>query len=126
MRQELLSQYMLNRRQVRKIKFDEFDLLELFESEPIIVHGDEQAGVFMYSKNDTKGVNIVFTFDVYQCCCEFSLNLDGGKYTICEYKLNNVASLKKVDKSLRIISKDDDEIVRINFNPSTAIGIVEI
>lgn len=111
---------------MRKIKFDEYELLELFESEPVVVHGDYQAGVFMYAKDDAKGVNIVFTFDVYQCYCEFSLNIDNGKYTICEYKLNNVASLEKVGESLSIISKDDDEIVRINFQPSTAIGIVEI
>jgi hypothetical protein len=116
----------LNRKLVIKMKFDEFDLLELFEAEPIIVHGDEQAGVFMYLKKDYNGANIVFLFDVYQCYCEFSINLESDKSTLCEYRVNNVASLDRIEDSLRLVSKENNEIVRIDFKPTISVGIVEL
>lgn len=111
---------------MRKIKFDEFDLLELFESEPTYVHGDEQAGVFMYSKKDLKDVTLVFIFDVYESYCEFSLNLYEGRHTICEYRVDNVKSLNKVGENLNIVSKDDNEVVKISFKPNITIGKVEM
>ncbi|MCY8248149.1 hypothetical protein, partial [Bacillus inaquosorum] len=45
--------------------YNEYDLLELFESEPISVSSDPLAEVFMYSIQDMKGFKLILTMDVY-------------------------------------------------------------
>ena len=47
------------------IKFDEFELLELFGNEPVSI-GDLEAGELIYSLSDDKGFKIVMFMNVYE------------------------------------------------------------
>lgn len=46
------------------IKFDEFELLELFCKEPIVLH-EKETGMYIYSKQDKHGFCIYLFMSMY-------------------------------------------------------------
>ncbi|MES9689210.1 hypothetical protein ABWK31_17400, partial [Bacillus sp. JJ353] len=54
------------------IKYNEYDLLELFENEPVIItHQD--AGEFNYTYEDNQNFKLILTLEVYQKTCGLSI-----------------------------------------------------
>lgn len=75
------------------IKYDEYELLELFENEPVSVF-DKDAGVFIYSRTDKLGIKLVMTMSIYEYECNISLNHDNYQKPIFELKLKDVDSIE--------------------------------
>ncbi len=88
------------------IKYDEYELLELFEKEPVVI-GDEEAGMFIYSKNDDLGFKLVLTISIYEKQCNLSLNYQSLAIPIFEFNLLEIDALICEDQKLKIISHDN-------------------
>ncbi|PRP50813.1 hypothetical protein C7B63_10390 [Bacillus halotolerans] len=80
--------------------YNEYDLLELFESEPISVSSDPLAEVFMYSIQDMKGFKLILTIDVYALECNLSLAFN--ELLVFESKFVNVTQLNRCNSELFI------------------------
>ena len=80
------------------IKYDEIELMEFFESEPIFI-GDEEAGECMYVRRqgDFKIILVISTYEMY---IKVSVS----------YKEN----VERIDKNTLKVSSDNHDIVIIN------------
>lgn len=102
------------------IKFDEFELLELFEKEPIVI-GDEAAGMFIYSKKDDQGFKLVLTLSIYEMQCGISLNYKNMGSSIFDFELKDVGTIIGEDQKLKILSRDNEKIIEVLFKPHFAL-----
>lgn len=100
--------------------FNEYELLEIFEREPISIVA-EGAGIFLYTKNDHHGFELSMILSIYEKKCKISLIFDGFINPIFDFELTNVESLKCSNGNLRIRRKDGDDI-EISFKPNFAIN----
>ncbi|WP_300382039.1 hypothetical protein [Clostridium sp.] len=107
------------------IKYDEYELLELFENEPVSVFDDE-AGVFIYSRNDNLGFKLVMTMSIYEFECNISLNHDSYQKPIFEFKLKDVDSIKCDADKMLFIRKESEQSVIIHFKPNYSVDITNI
>ncbi|WP_226675723.1 hypothetical protein [Rossellomorea aquimaris] len=98
------------------IKYDEYELLELFESEPTPIFEEEQ-GILQYSKVDDAGIQLIFTMSVYECRCKFSLYLKKLEARLVEFEFNNVAALTKSEEKLLIYTEENNDPFTIFFKP---------
>ncbi|SDF57356.1 hypothetical protein [Sporomusa acidovorans] len=105
------------------IKYDEYELLELFENEPILVCGEE-AGVFMYSNVDKCNVKIVMLFSVYENTCKVSLcHASHNDKTIFECNIVDVERLECSKSTMKIVKIGGAVPISISFDPNYAINI---
>jgi len=105
------------------IKYNEYELFELFESEPITPSGKE-AGQFIYSKKeDSRGIEIMLSFSVYEMKCNICLS--AGAQVIFEATLEQVEYLHSDGKCLRIHQMKPNQDYLIHFMPSIFIKIGE-
>lgn len=107
------------------IKYDEYELLELFENEPVSVF-DEKAGVFIYSRIDSFGFKLVMMISIYEFECNISLNHDNYKKPIFEFKLKDVDSIKCDGEKMQVIRKESEQSVIIHFKPNYSLDITNI
>lgn len=107
------------------IKYDEYELLELFENEPVSVF-DEEVGTFIYSKFDNLGFKLVMMMSIYDFECNMSLNHDSYQKPIFEFKLKDVDSIKCDDGKMLFIRKDNKQSVIIHFKPNYSVDITNI
>jgi len=93
-------------------KFDEYELLELFESEPSFI-GPEEAGLYMYSKLNRNGIQLILIVSVYEykCTIVFAIN----EVEFFEAKLKNVEYLRREGDCLRIHRTDSANDYLIYF-----------
>ena len=94
--------------------FDEYDLLELFNAEPITT-GPEGTGLYIYSKNNSNGVKIVLSLSAHEHKCSISLGIDGVSFF--QVELKNVEYLRRKDGYLRIHQSNSDDDYSICFYP---------
>jgi hypothetical protein len=90
------------------IKYDEYELIELFESEPTPIFEEEQ-GIFQYSKEDNAGIQLIFTLLVYESRCQISLNLKKFESRLVEFEFNNVSKFAKSEGRLLIYTEENTE-----------------
>lgn len=76
------------------IKYDEYDLLEFFETEPDYII-DEETGKLMYVKEDKYGMKMIFHMDVYEQTCSVSINYREYTSSIIEYSVKSVTRIRK-------------------------------
>ncbi|MBP1756849.1 MAG: hypothetical protein H6Q59_3247 [Firmicutes bacterium] len=107
------------------IKYDEYELLELFENEPVPVF-DEEAGVFIYSRIDNLGFKLVMTMSIYEFECNISLNHDNYQKPIFEFKLKDVDSIKCDNGKMLLNRKENEQSVIIYFKPNYSVDIINI
>lgn len=107
------------------IKYDEYELLELFENEPVSVF-DEEAGVFIYSRIDNLGFKLVMTMSIYEFECNISLNYDSYQKPIFEFKLKDVDSIKCDGAKMMFIRKESEQNAIIHFKPNYSLDITNI
>lgn len=100
-------------------KFNEYELLEIFENEPALV-AEKETGIFVYSKENGHGFQLLLTLSIYEKKCNLSLAYCDFIKPIFDVELENVESIQCLDGKLRIISKDNDDIV-IFFKPNFSI-----
>jgi len=102
------------------IKFDEFELLELFEKEAIAI-GDEAAGMFIYSKKDDLGFNLVLTFSIYEMQCGLRLKYQNVDPSILDIDLTDVGTIIGENQKLKILRRDGKKIIEVLFKPHFAL-----
>lgn len=103
------------------IKYDEYELLELFASEPVEINGKE-AGVLLYNKEDSNGFKLSMYMSIYEYFCSISLSYKNFAKPIFDIALNEVKCVKSKGDRL-IISQDNKEHnVIIYFKPNYALA----
>jgi hypothetical protein len=105
------------------VEYDEYELMELFESEPISI-ADKEAGMFIYSLSDTLGFKLVMSLSIYENECKVSLSYTDK--TIFDIQLKDVVSIKSNGKQLRINRRNSDRDVIIGFKPNFSLIIENI
>lgn len=99
------------------IKYDELELFEFFESEPVVI-GEEDAGdwIYTYQKDDFKVILLVSTYEMYIkisiCYCENIVYTE---------KFNQVIEINKLDSNALKIMKDEK---RILIKKEPQIGVI--
>ena len=90
------------------IKYDEAELFEFFESEPVVI-GEEDAGdwIYTYQKDDFKIVLLLSTYEMYIkisiCYCENIVYTEMFREIIQINKLdNNTLKISKNEKSILV------------------------
>lgn len=106
------------------VKYDELDLLELFESEPTSIF-DKEAGVFMYTKEDEKGFMLILHLSVYEQTCEASLSFRDYINPIFEFNDRDVESIRRDGDKLIISIKEVPNKMIIHFKPNFSIERVD-
>jgi len=98
------------------IKYDEYDLLELFGSFPIMLCDDYDVGIYYYSYTDSCGLEVSLNFSVYEQKCGMGLSINN----ICHFEidLSNVVYLRKEDWRLRIRQQNVEVDYIICFKPN--------
>ena len=98
------------------LKYNEYELLELFEAEPRII--DEEAGMYEYKKNDAFGFTLAMTIFLYDEFCSLTLNYKDLKYPIFELGFDGVNNIKCKEDKLIIQQSNNSKNVVIYFKPN--------
>jgi hypothetical protein len=107
------------------IQYDEYELLELFESEPVTI-GEKEAGMFIYSKTDSFSVELVMTFSIYEKKCKLSLNHLNYATPIFDVKLRDVERIICNNKQLKIQRNNSEMCIEVTFKPNFSINILDL
>ena len=103
------------------IKYDEYDLLELFQSEPVSISGNIDDGELIYTYKDDQNFKLILTLDVYRQTSNLSITFND--YVVFTGDLNNVTSIKKDDKVM-IISVEEEERLKIKFYQQVGVELL--
>ncbi|SFJ73663.1 MULTISPECIES: hypothetical protein [unclassified Bacillus (in: firmicutes)] len=103
------------------IKYDEYELLELFLSEPVSIADHLEAGEFIYSYKDNKNFKLILTMDVYGQTCSVSITYDDFIVFAGDFK--NVTSIKKIENDM-IISVSNHERLKIKFSKQVGVELL--
>ncbi|OOM80579.1 hypothetical protein CLPUN_12450 [Clostridium puniceum] len=102
------------------IKYDEFELLELFCNEPVSI-GELEAGELIYSLNDNKGFEIVMSMDVYRKICEITITYQ--QLTVFTCKIENVECINKVNDEM-VINNKEKSILKVKFKKQIGVELL--
>lgn len=94
--------------------YDEYKLLELFESEPEELY-QEGAGFYLYDKIDKLGFQLLLYISQYENKCNVSLSNDMYNWTIFEFELHDIESIKNENECLKIRGNSGKTEVGIQF-----------
>src|SRR5699024_11982831 len=98
------------------IKYNEYDLLELFESKPISITGSIEDGQLIYSYEDDQNFKVILTLDRYKQTRAVGVPYNDPVVFSGEY--NNVTSIKRSGEAV-IIKVHEQETIRIKCHPQT-------
>lgn len=82
------------------IEYSEYELLELFQSEPISITGNLDDGELMYMYEDDRKFKLIFILDVHKQTV--SLSITFKDLLVFKGEFSNVTSMKKDDGILRV------------------------
>ena len=102
------------------MKYDEYELLEMFESEPIFL-ATKEAGLYRYSYIGKNNVKIVLYISVYENECDISLYLHENP--LFKAELTDVEFIRQDENRLRIHQNNADKDYIIYFKPTICIVI---
>ncbi|KGR88902.1 hypothetical protein [Lysinibacillus odysseyi] len=103
------------------IKYDEYELLELFQSEPVSITGNIDDGELIYTYKDDQNFKVILTLDVYQQTCSLSITFNDSK--VFTGDLNNVTSIKKDDKVM-VINVGEEEKLKVKFYKQVGVELL--
>lgn len=98
------------------IKYNEYDLLELFESKPISITGSIEDGQLIYSYEDNQNFKVILTLDLYKQTSAVGVTYNDSVVFSGDGEFNNVTSIKKSGEAL-IINVHEKETIKIKFHP---------
>lgn len=104
------------------IIYNEYELLELFESEPIAI-GEPEAGMKIYKKEDKQGFKLVLTISIYEQECLLSLTQGYCQNPIFDLKLTDVNKIYSEHDMLYI--KYGEKFISIGFIPNFSLSNVK-
>lgn len=102
------------------IKYNEFELLELFGNELVSI-GDLEAGELIYSLSDDKGFKIVMFISVYQNVCEVSMDYQELNVFTC--RIEKVVSINKVNDEM-IIYNEEKSVLKVKFKEQIGVELL--
>lgn len=105
--------------------YDEYELLELFESEPEELF-EEGAGFYMYKKTDELGFQILLYISYYEDMCSVSLSNDKYSWTIFEFELYFIESIKNESDCLKIRGDSGKIEIDIQFKPHFSLTHIKL
>lgn len=103
------------------IKYDEYDLLELFLKEPISIPDDLDAGELIYTYTDGQNFKLILAMDVYRQTCSLSVAYNDSIVFTGDF--NNVTSITKVDNSM-LINVNDEERLKVKFTNQIGVELL--
>ncbi|MBE5100325.1 hypothetical protein [Priestia aryabhattai] len=107
------------------MKYDEYEMLELFEDEPLVMI-DEQTGIFTYRKIGDYGFKLSLTISVHESQCSVSLSYKHFKGLIFNFELEDINQIKGENNSLKILGNDGNKEVEISFKPHFSLKTVRL
>ena len=104
------------------IKYDKYELLELFESEPedFLIEG---AGVYLYRKMDHLGFKLIMIMSVYENTIKLSLSYNEG--CVFDVNMEFVERVYTRNDTLHIQCSEEKRAIEVRFKPHFAINIRE-
>lgn len=103
------------------IKYDEYDLLELFLKEPISIADDLDAGELIYTYKDSQNFKLILSMDVYRQECALSLTYKDA--IIFSGDFSNVTSITKIEEFM-IIKVNDEERLKVKFTNQVGVELI--
>ena len=103
------------------IKYDEYDLLELFQSEPVSISGNIDDGELIYTYKDDQNFKVILTLDVYQQTSSLTITFNDS--IVFTGDLNNVSSIKK-DGKVMVINVGGDEKLKVKFYKQVGVELL--
>ncbi|MBD8037374.1 hypothetical protein H9635_11490 [Solibacillus sp. A46] len=103
------------------IKYDEYDLLELFQSEPVSISGNIDDGELIYTYKDDQNFKVILTLDVYQQTSSLTITFNDS--IVFSGELNNVSSIKK-DGKVMVINVGGDEKLKVKFYKQVGVELL--
>ena len=103
------------------IKYDEYDLLELFQSEPVSITGNIDDGELIYTYKDDQNFKVILTIDVYKQTSSISITFNDSIVFTGDF--NNVTSIKKVDKAM-VINVGEEERLKVKFYKQVGVELI--
>ncbi|OBW59806.1 hypothetical protein A9986_01145 [Solibacillus silvestris] len=103
------------------IKYDEYDLLELFQSEPVSISGNIDDGELIYTYKDDQNFKVILTLDVYQQTSSLTITFNDS--IVFSGDLNNVSSIKK-DGKVMVINVGGDEKLKVKFYKQVGVELL--
>lgn len=102
------------------IKFEDYEMLEFFENEPISV-GEVEEGKYIYSIKDGEDISLVLSIDTYAQIVDITIRNNIG--TIFSGEFKNVIEIRKNDRNeLFIILSGEGRLV-LKRNPQVGVII---
>ncbi|AKU31287.1 hypothetical protein [Bacillus altitudinis] len=99
------------------IKYDEYDLLELFQSEPVSITGNIDDGELIYTYKDDQNFKVILTLDVYKQTSSLSITFNDS------IDFNNVTSIKKDEKAM-VMNVDEEERLKVKFYKQVGVELL--
>ncbi len=100
------------------IRFDDLDMLEFFEEDPVPI-GDYEEGNLIYSLEDKLGFKLILTLDTYSKKIDISVTYNDNIIFTGEY--SEVLEIKKADNNLIVYLSDNK---RILLKKDKQIGVI--
>ncbi len=103
------------------IKYDEYELLEMFLNEPLEINGKE-GGVFLYKSKNMNGFELSMYISIYEQLCCINLKHISLLNPVFDSTIYEVEKILKKENSLIIKKYNKDKIV-IYFKPNISLKL---
>lgn len=100
------------------IKFDDLDMFEFFENEPIVI-GEEGEANFIYSMKDSHQFSMTLTVDTY--AKKINISVSYGDNTIFAGEFDNVLEIRKSENVLIVEMEGQKRLVLKKY---ACLGVV--
>lgn len=102
------------------IKYDKYEMLELFNSEPISI-GSVEEGELIYSYRDNQDFSVTLFMNVYAQLAELTLSYKEN--IVFNSNIKDVRAIEKVDGAL-IIDSSDEKRIKLKFYPQVGVELL--
>nr|WP_318539753.1 hypothetical protein [Terribacillus saccharophilus] len=102
-------------------KYNEYELLELFQSEPVSISGNTDDGELIYTYKDDKGFKVILTLDTYQQL--LTLSITYNDLVVFTGELTSVTSIRKSEEAM-LIEVDHQDKLRVKFSNQVGVELL--
>lgn len=103
------------------IKYNENDLMELFQSEPVSVFGNMDAGGLIYTYKDNNNFKIILSLDVYRQ--SINLSIAYNDINVFTGELLNVTSITKIEESM-LVKVNNENKLEVKFSNQVGVELL--
>lgn len=104
------------------IKFDELDLLELFQNEPVIITGNKDDGQLIYTYKNDQNFKVILTLDIYKQTSTISITYND--LIVFTGDLDNITSITKEDDQAMIIHVGEEAKLKVKFYKQVGVELL--